>query len=267
VPDAFIDRVFAVMALCSQHTFQILTKRAERMRAYVQHLEERLGAVWDLTNQPTWIELPAGRSFPRFPDNWPLPNVWLGVSVENQHLADERIPLLLQTPAAVRFISAEPLLGPVDLRFLQPSDPPVEIDAMNGTHGVLRPHGSTNTRLDWVMIVGGESGPGARPCALEWIESIVAQCRAAAIPVFVKQLGAYVVSEHRTCDPQMFRHPEKALIAPSGEAWAWRAGLSDKKGGDFSEFPPELRLRDFPVMDAITRLVASAELPDPEVEA
>jgi protein gp37 len=123
VPDAFIDRVFAVMALAPQHTFQILTKRAERMRDYVRsrtaHDGTSLGDVAVIARvnglrgarrrQPQWVS--ANELMP-----WPLPHVWLGVSVENQHFADERIPLLLQTPAAVRFISAEPLLGPINLR-------------------------------------------------------------------------------------------------------------------------------------------------------
>jgi protein gp37 len=165
VPDAFIDRVFAVMALAPQHTFQILTKRAERMREYMSGRRTRRG---DRAVRPHERRAPriAKGSY-----SWPLPNVWLGVSVENQHFADERIPLLLQTPAAVRFISAEPLLGPVDLAHWLDDIP------------------SGSRRLDWV-IVGGESGPGARPFDLAWARSIVQQCQAAGVPVFVKQLGA-----------------------------------------------------------------------------
>jgi protein gp37 len=115
VPDEFIDRVFAVMALTPQHTYQVLTKRPERMREYLT--SPRHGEPVE-----TFVELEKDRisteawGLGQFLGAWPLPNVWLGVSCEDQRRADERIPLLLQTPAAVRFISAEPLLGPIDLR-------------------------------------------------------------------------------------------------------------------------------------------------------
>jgi protein gp37 len=268
VPDAFIDQVFAVMALAPQHTFQILTKRAERMRDYLSAdvWRERVElALWDMHTDETTNALPLSAP--------PLKNVWLGVSVENQHFADERIPLLLQTPAAVRFISAEPLLGPLDLNAvscLAQHRPKVFCGEpwMSGPVGctlsALHPghhhaggtewgeHGAiiwprTNDRLDWV-IVGGESGKGARPCATEWIGSLVAQCQAAAVPVFVKQLGAYVVSEERTASLDHFSDPSspKLLLAPNGEAWAWRAGLRDSHGGDPAEWPEDLRVRQFP---------------------
>jgi len=213
ISDAFIDRVFAVMALTPQHTFQVLTKRTERMRAYLLALTNRLGDLWDLTNQPTWIALPPGRSFPRYPENWPLPNVWLGVSVENQHFADERIPLLLQTPAAVRFISAEPLLGPVTLAQFH-----------NGT--VSRDWVRGGTRLDWV-IVGGESGPNSRPFDLAWGRSIVHQCQAAGVACFVKQLGAQPLGDIPAPLPRLVK-------------------LMDRKGGEIDEWPEDLRVREFP---------------------
>ncbi|MBL9048474.1 MAG: DUF5131 family protein, partial [Tabrizicola sp.] len=108
-------------------------------------------------------------------DDWPLPNCWLGVSCEDQATADERIPLLLQTPAAVRFVSAEPLLGPIVF------DQQVHLERRTK---ILT--GASAPRIDWV-IVGGESGPKARPCDVAWIRSIVQQCKAAAVPVFVKQ--------------------------------------------------------------------------------
>lgn len=106
VPDTFIDQVFAVMAVCRRHTFQVLTKRPERMRSYLadEYVHDRI-----LAHE---IRISGAQE----PADWPLPNVWLGISAENQPTADERVPLLLQTPAAVRFVSAEPLLGPIDLR-------------------------------------------------------------------------------------------------------------------------------------------------------
>lgn len=207
VPDAWIDRIFAVMALCPQHVFQILTKRPDRMRAYCAALP------------PHWATL-------SIDGQWPLPNVWLGVSVEDQATADERIPVLLDTPAAVRFVSAEPLLAPVRLARLGPAWPGGRItNALRGTRwpeldevGAIT---SRTARLDWI-IVGGESGPGARRFNAEWAESIVDQCRAAGVPCFVKQLGGHVVWHGR------------------------RQILRDKKGGDMSEWPERLRVREMP---------------------
>ena len=161
VPNEYIDRVFAIMALCPQHTFQVLTKRPRRALA---HLSRRYlpGAIWD-------AHIMAGGFGGKC--DWPLPNVWLGVSVENQKTADERIPHLLQTPAAVRFVSAEPLLGPVKFG-----------DLLCGRSA----RGFQEQGINW-CIVGGESGPGARCCEVSWIRSIVEQCREAKTPCFVKQ--------------------------------------------------------------------------------
>jgi protein gp37 len=170
VPDLFIDRVFAVMALCRQHTFQVLTKRPARMRGYFDRPGKHADVAVEVFKRFTVLR-EAERHSRAVP--WPLPNVWLGVSVENQHFADERIPLLLQTPAAVRFLSCEPLLGPIDLaltrlRVCRNEDPP----------------------LDWV-IAGGESGHGARPMYPEWARAIRDQCVAAGVPFFFKQWGEW----------------------------------------------------------------------------
>ncbi len=230
VPDAFVDRVFAVMGARQVHTFQILTKRAARMRAYMS----------DPLRHETVIEA-WSRTVPRFANRrtvgpWPLPNVWIGISAENQEQLEHRIGPLCQTPAAVRFLSCEPLLGPLDF-------------AKVGGLGHLKAGiGTAVPGIDWV-IVGGESGPGARPCALEWIERVVEQCRESRTPAFVKQLGAYVVSEGRTAPADTMSRPEheyREFKAPNGEVWAWRAGLRDSKGGDPSEWPEDLRVRQFP---------------------
>jgi protein gp37 len=224
VADETIDRIFAVMALAPQHTFQVLTKRPERMRAYLScatfgasiisepSAYKRVVAALDL---PDW--LPAGRSFRRVPEAWPLPNVWLGVSVEDQATADTRIPLLLDTPAAVRFISAEPLLGPIN----------------------LNPHLYEDQQLHWV-IVGGESGHGARSCSIEWVEAIVGQCVAAAVPVFVKQLGARPKLD-RGIDA-IPAWPDHVRVSGTQAL----VGLRDHKGGDMAEWPEALRVRQFP---------------------
>ncbi len=193
VPDAFIDRVFAVMAQCPEHTFQVLTKRPERMRVFVSR--------WD----------------PQDLAPLPLPNVWLGVSAEGQATLDTRWHHLRVTPAAIRFLSLEPLLEPVDFQTMY---------EYLDTETLVLP--------DWV-VVGGESGPTARPCDVAWIRSIIRQCRAAGVPCFTKQLGA----------------------RPTG--W-WSNALGPRigrvkhpKGGDPAEWPEDLRVREMPERHAIGR--------------
>lgn len=220
VPDEFIDRVFTVMALCPQHTFQVLTKRAERMLRYCSGASDG--------------QLGVGI----------LPNVWLGVSVEDQKRADERIPHLLQTPAAVRFLSCEPLLGPIDYlaswlvgcddRHLRPRS---ESDRLAKRDQHLR-------SIDWV-IAGGESGRGARPCDLAWIRSLRDQCRAAAVPWFLKQIGAkpYIDRSPEPAASLARKHGVGPLVAQFFEP-------SDAKGGNPDEWPEDLRAdcRQFPAV-------------------
>lgn len=187
VPDAIIDKGFAVMALCQHHTFQILTKRSERMRDYLRRLTGEWKARLSNSYVPGTFRMTRHQMVARLGETtpehralydarlpaWPLPNVWLGVSVEDQKRADERIPDLLATPAAVRWISAEPLLGPVDLTqyFYSP------LEMMRA--------------LDWV-VVGGESGRGARPMHPDWVRSIRDQCAQARVPFFFKQWGEFM---------------------------------------------------------------------------
>lgn len=157
VPFDFICKVIATCIQAEQHTFQILTKRPERMLEWsLQHARERT--------------------------SWPAPNVWLGVSVEDQATADERIPLLLQTPAAVRWISAEPLLGPISFEgmFANPND------YRDGTNAL--------EELGWV-VTGGESGPNARALHPDWARSLRDQCQAAGVPFFFKQWGEWLSGE------------------------------------------------------------------------
>lgn len=219
LPDEAIDKVFAVMALAPQHTFQVLTKRAQRMRDYLTKLPARQDML-DCGPALDWSK-------------FPLPNVWLGVSVERQQEADERIPLLLDTPAAVRFLSCEPLLGPIHLthiRFRGKSGGMEDWDALDPhleQHDGESPLGNVNT-VGWV-IVGGESGPGARPMAIEWAHSLVMQCRDAKVACFVKQLGA----DPRCLDGTPF---------PTER----RMGGWDRKGGDMDLWPEDLRVREFP---------------------
>lgn len=200
VPDAWIDRQFAVMALTPQHTHMVLTKRPERMREYVEAWYQRAGENWlaDLglpgrTDDILRIAPTAGVASYHALDNVPLSNVWLGTSVEDKRAADERIPHLLATPAAIRFLSCEPLLGPVDL---------TSIDLPGGWHECwpLGQHwlgrenvddaGRPLPHIDWV-IAGGESGPGARPMHPDWARSLRDQCAAAGVAFHFKQWGEW----------------------------------------------------------------------------
>ena len=239
VPDAFIDRVFAVMALAPQHTFQILTKRAERMRAYMTTpLRGHTSIPVEIGKLREWFHRPTNWT-------WPHSNVWLGVSVENQHFADERIPLLLQTPAAVRFISAEPLLAPVDLHRIQNPKDGFHASALQGQHDDN--FYEFDRALDWV-IVGGESGRGARPFDLAWARSIVQQCKDAGVPVFVKQVGASPVVVCPSCvgrgsdDPTADDYCGNCLGCHRQSV----ISIGHQKGGDPSEWPGDLRVREFP---------------------
>ena len=189
--DASIDYFFALMALASQHRFLVLTKNSRRMRQYLSRNRPGQNGV---PMPPLWhIGMTMGQPDWNDTKDWPLPNVWIGVSIEDQHTADERIPDLLATPAAVRWVSAEPLLGAIKLTRLQQSDGS-EIDSLFGS--IWCPGaGSINsttfrgrTRLNWV-VVGGESGKGARPMHPNWVRTIRDQCAAAGVPFFFKQWG------------------------------------------------------------------------------
>ncbi len=188
VPFDFIDRVFAVMALSPQHVFQILTKRPQRMRDYMTFDDHGRWGFIDGRARQIYTQQ-HGRPFP--PGKillGPLPHVWLGVSVEDQAMADERIPLLLQTPAAARWISAEPLLGEIDLTALRLSGG--HFDALRGGDVGRSSVVETWPALSWV-VCGGESGPNARPMHPEWTRSLRDQCAEARVPFLFKQWGEY----------------------------------------------------------------------------
>ena len=207
------------MAVCPQHTFQVLTKRPERARKWfewVSRQAETCNAGRGM-NEAAFCLCHAQREAKQAPSlsrnagetcrrAWPLPNVWIGASVEDQQRADERIPHLLRIPAAVRFVSHEPALGPVDF----------------GGAIVRR-------SISW-LIVGGESGPNARPFDVAWAHSAVEQCRAAGVPCFVKQIGA---------------KPYQWVSEPRGME-RLDLDLLDKKGGEMSEWVEELSVRQFP---------------------
>jgi protein gp37 len=204
VSGAFIARVFAVMAATPQHTYQVLTKRPGRMRGLLSRPTAFGDTVLDYLT-----ELPGGQQLideQRVP--WPLPNVHLGTSVEDQKRAGLRIPALLDTPAAVRFLSCEPLLGPVD---------PSLLWTRNGTMPVapLLPHvdqdtGRMHRPIGWV-IVGGESGPGARRMDPDWARSLRDLCAAAGVPFHFKQAGSVLAREWGVpgagADPALWPEP------------------------------------------------------------
>ena len=247
VPDGWIDRIFAVMAASPDHTFQVLTKRLERMFEWFVGCEETGDAFTRIcTETPKLME--DGDAWWSYLNElgWPLPNVWLGVSVEDQRRAAERIPCLLDTPASVRFVSVEPLLGSVDLTRLElVSDSlddngalrraGIRVDALRNKHcesGLQRGRGA----IDWV-IVGGESGPNARPMRPEWARSIRDQCVAAGVPFFFKQWGEWVsVSE--------VEGPGEHFTFPDGRATVRRVGK--KRAGrtldrrEWNEMPDQL---------------------------
>lgn len=181
VTGAMLDQVFATMALRPDLTFMLLTKRPERMREYLTGYGPYTRTKLGITKQVLSMVNTEIRRPTEFELLWPLPNVWLGTSVENQHWADIRIPELLATPAAVRFISAEPLLGPVGLSEVILPDRVIyplagEIGRYTHPDGDVEQHRDTG-HISWV-IAGGESGPGARPCDISWLRSIVQQCAA-----------------------------------------------------------------------------------------
>lgn len=229
-----IDRVFAVMALCPQHTFQVLTKRSARMREYMAAIHGERRGLLSATVRANAMYHDA----PLLALELPLKNVWLGVSVENQRAADERIPDLLECPAAVRFLSCEPLIESVTLNpWLLSEHGRRAIGAKPGIH--------------WV-ICGGESGPGARANDVRWMRSIVKQCKAAGVSCFVKQLGAYVVDKNNAGyeGESPSEWPAQTLTRPeTTENWQGfpvRVLLKDRKGGDVSEWPEDLQVREMP---------------------
>ncbi len=233
-----IAAIFGVMAAAPRHTFQCLTKRPARMREWFQWIDverAKYAPAWHSTlciacAQPlSEYRVPSASMLP-MTDAWPLPNVHLGVSVGNQDEADAFIPILLETPAAIRWVSYEPAHGPVNFAGQR----------VNGTNGsnwlapTLRAIDSAldeRPGLDWI-VVGGESGKGARPFDIAWARSTVEQCKAAGVACFVKQLGANAIVEHAYPAPSVLTHCSVALV--------------DRSGADPSEWPADLRVQEFP---------------------
>jgi protein gp37 len=242
VPDELLDKLFAVFALRPDVTFQVLTKRAEQMAAYMRWEGHCDASAKRNENCPcrqccivrAMAAMVSDSDFAAaiyVSKNWPLPNVWLGVSVENQEQADRRLPWLAKTPAAVRFVSFEPLLGEVVVKC--PNSPlcVMRSDDDDKKNRIVWAYCNACdgrgyiARFDWA-IIGGESGHGARPCNVKWVRSLVEQCKAAGVPAFVKQLGDKVPSD-KVDHPAFFMK----LAA---------------KGKDMAEWPEDLRVREWP---------------------
>lgn len=232
MPVDFIARVFGVMFRCPQHTFQILTKRSDRMAKvtsdpyFYQRIHEAIKGDmgYDHPGRPAVNQ-----------SDLPLKNVWLGTSCEDQKHADLRIPHLLRCPAAVRFLSCEPLLGPIDIRW----DAAYErrADALTPRDGI-----------GW-LIVGGESGPRARPCNVEWIRSIVKQCADAGVPCFVKQLGSNVQCRN-DCVSDWLDECGLSLEWIQSDHVRMQGDpvrvMLNRKGSDPAQWPEKLRVRQMP---------------------
>ncbi|KAI9129841.1 DUF5131 family protein [Acaryochloris sp. CCMEE 5410] len=195
VKDEWLDQIFAAIALNPQVTVQMLTKRPKRMRDYLRSAKNRIRIAAVDKGRSANVNHKVLADLESCQWDWPLSNLWLGVSVENQKAADERIPLLGQTPASIRFLSCEPLLEAVDLNLASSS--PI-----------------------W-CITGGESGPGARPCDVAWIRLIRDQCKSANIPVFIKQLGSNPVGV------------PKLRSAKGGDAEEWPKDLRVREFPEF----------------------------------
>jgi protein gp37 len=222
----FLAAMFGVMAATPQHTYQLLSKRPKQARKWFEWLDVEHGRTGNREIVDTLLDFARPNVdkdlwFRRVEwvaqgpsDMWPLPNVWLGKSIEDQATADER--LAIELPAAVDFVSTEPLLGAVDFRGRPPS---------------------------WV-IVGGESGPKARPCDVAWIRSIVEQCKAAGVPCFVKQLGA---KPYQLTDERLPTNAARTVVGSATDPRTeFRYMLEDSKGGDMAEWPGDLRVREMP---------------------
>lgn len=207
VKDEWLDQFFAVAALTPRHTYQILTKRPERMLQYLCYPERQAMIRAHLGMDDAMC--------------WPLPNVWLGVTVENQKAADERIPLLLRTPASIRFLSCEPLLEKMTVSLW------LNKGGGKGWVNGSRQVGTIGKQLDW-LIIGGESGNSARLCNVEWIRFLVNEGQKSKVPVWVKQMGSKVFS------------PKNPM---------WDNSITGK-GTDQSEWPEDLRVREFPEIAA-----------------
>lgn len=217
IPDEFIDEVFAVMALCPQHRFMVLTKRAQRMFLYMTAGMSKMDArrrVQDVVDGYGHRAIADSLI-----DGWPLPNVWLGISCENQNTATDRAEFLRATPAAVRFVSQEPQIEAIDWT----------PEMLAGIHQVIQ---------------GGESGPDSRPFHLQWAIDTKAACYRSGVAWYMKQAGANLIAHQ--CGVLYDVHFPGRPKMEHLEGDSYMVHLKNKKGGDLAELPPALRVREYP---------------------
>jgi protein gp37 len=214
-----IAAIFGVMGAAPQHTFQVLTKRAKRMREWFVWVASQKTGLGTITHSPAIIcaaaaqdAMPGWRWTVQHPRVWPLPGVWMGVSVEDQKRADERIPDLLTTPAAVRWISLEPQLEDVDLW--------AYLKTPQRDRSLAEMRAPSMPGLGWI-VQGGESGHGARGFNPTWAKLTQEQCRKAGVAYFFKQFGSNAIDFSGT-------------------------KFKDSHGGDPSEWPAEFNVRQYP---------------------
>ncbi len=232
-----VGAIWSVMERCAQHTFQLLTKRPKRMQEFMSWVVE--------SRNPRHLNSDLYPSV-----EWPVRNIWLGVSVENQKAADQRIPLLLQTPAAVRWVSYEPALGPVNLQCIRKN----RNDYFDSIGGIR----SIRPCLDWV-VCGGESGPGARPMHPDWARIVRDQCQAAGVPFFFKAWGEWLPGDGDGKSPAIWQDGSKGIhpsvrvgcdrgpryekFGPLGEPGAFALRVGKKAAGrlldgrEWNEYP------------------------------
>jgi protein gp37 len=222
VPFAFIEKVWAVMLLNPQHTFLVLTKRPDRMCQFLNEPEQN---ILDRIHEMTRRRRIASNHYP--PAKFQPPHIWLGTSVENQNRANFRVPWLLQCPAATRWLSCEPLLGPIDLNQAIPT----------GTC----PEGPSLSQIHWI-VCGGEFGPGARPMYSKWATGLRDQCVEAGIKFFFKQWGAWMSVEKTPLIPDA---SPKYWHWPNGQTVSAR--VTKKQAGrlldgrEWNEYPETVR--------------------------
>ncbi len=232
VPIEWLADFMSLIAHTPNLDWLLLTKRPENF-----------GKQFDMLRRLSW---PSER---KWIDEWysgnPPANVWIGTSVEDQTRADQRIPALLRVPARVRFLSAEPLLAAVNLELW--------CNAPRNHRIVGTPEFPAYSKIDWV-IIGGESGPGARPCSVEWVRDVVMQCGEAAVACFVKQLGANITDRNDAgFEGESVTEWPMDTHATDLEPTVYQGApvsvkLDHPKGGDPFEWPEDLRLREFPTI-------------------
>jgi protein gp37 len=262
VPDRFIEAVFGIISLCGQHVFQVLTKRPERAlewfgRSMVGVCQAELCVNGALRSTAYIRDTSAVNGTPTADhrDEWPLPNVWLGVTAEDQQRANERIPTLLQIPAAGRFVSIEPMLGAIHLMGVSGSDgacwntlrghkflPQERVVGQIGGMALTDYPCVPTAKLDWV-ILGGESGPGARPMHPDWARKVRDDCQAAGVPFYFKQWGEWGAGAIRISDghPVFRMFANKMGWEHKGDTWVNggtcidTTGRTLTRGGDFDD--------------------------------